>query len=313
MPLPALSGLADAGFQLEGGRGGRLDVEAATGPGAVFDRFFAAYDEAFVLPDEKEGRDGFLECLALNGAGTIDAPYAEWVLVASRDGDVVGGANFFCHALEGRDGSALAMNLNYVFVAPAHRGRGHLRDMVAAARRLARMTFAGADALPLYLFIELNDPLLMDAEAYALDSEVAGIDQFDRVAVWARLGARLLDFDYVQPPLSASQSADAGLMLGVVDPPHPALDACVLGTHLERFFAVSVLKGGDPHADPDTAAQLRACATRCMAGEAIRLLDPMPRLDALRPLAGRGGRGPGLRARLAAPGAGTETLPGNPA
>src|SRR5690606_11375482 len=144
---------------------------------------------------------------------------------------------------------------------------------------------------------ELNDPLLMDAEAYALDSEVAGIDQFDRVAVWARLGARLLDFDYVQPPLSASQFADTSLMLGVVDPPHPALDACVLGTHLERFFAVSVLKGGDPHADPDTAAQLRACATRCMAGEAIRLLDPMPRLDALRPLAGRGGRGPGLRAR----------------
>src|SRR5690606_39356441 len=112
------------------------------------------------------------------------------------------------------------------------------------------------------------------------------IDLARTVVTGALQVARLLDFATGQPPRSASQSADTGLMLGVVDPPHPALDACVLGTHLERFFAVSVLKGGDPHADPDTAAQLRACATRCMAGEAIRLLDPMPRLDALRPLAG---------------------------
>src|SRR5690606_33167072 len=104
------------------------------------------------------------------------------------------------------------------------------------------MGFSGADGLPLYLFVELNDPLLMDARAYALDSEVAGIDQFDRVAVWARLGARILDFDYVQPPLSPGQSADTGLMLGVVDPPAPRLDACILGGHLERFFAISVLK-----------------------------------------------------------------------
>lgn len=312
MPLPALSGLDDAGFLFEGGRAGPLRIEASTGPGAVFDRFFAAYDRAFVLPAEKEDRSGFLRCLALNRdpararLAARHGPYVEWVLVA-RGGDdgVVGGANFLCHALPGRDGDAvLAMNLNYVFVAPAHRGRGHLRGLVAASRRLARMSFAAADALPLYLFIELNDPLLMDASAYALDSAVAGIDQFDRVAVWARLGARILDFAYLQPPLSPGQPADTGLMLGLVDPPQPQLDACVLGGHLERFFAISVLKDGDPHADPATAAQLEACAARCEARQAIPLLDPRPRLDALRPLAGRGGTGPGLRARLAAAEAG---------
>lgn len=307
MPLPALSGLDDAGFLLEGGRAGPLRVEAATGPGPVFERFFAAYDRAFVLPDEKENRDGFLQCLALNRGPARErllqrhGPYAEWVLVATDAGAVVGGANFICHALRGHGGwPALAMNLNYVFVAPDHRGRGHLRSLVEACRRLARMSFAGADVLALYLFIELNDPLLMDAGAYALDSEVAGIDQFDRVAVWARLGARLLDFDYVQPPLAPGRSADRGLMLGVVDPPDPRLDACVLGGHLERFFAISVLKDGDPYADPLAATQLHDCARRCADGQPIGLLDPRPSLDALRPLAGRGGNGQGLRTRLAA-------------
>ncbi|WP_187471071.1 GNAT family N-acetyltransferase [Luteimonas viscosa] len=307
-PPPALSGRAEADFAIESGRCGPLRVRASTRGGEVFDRFFAAYDQAFVLPDEKEGREGFLACLALNH-GDAQArllarfgAFREWVLVAERDGDVVGGANFICHAVAAHDGAPLlAMNLNYVFVAPAHRGRGHLRDMVAASRGLARMSFAGADAdtLPLRMFIELNDPLLMEADAYVLDSAVAGIDQFDRVAVWARLGARILDFPYRQPPLSGTQAADAGLMLGVVDAPGATLDACVLGAHLERFFAISVLKDGDPHAQPAARAQLDLCAGRCAQGGGFALLDPLPHLPALRAGSGPGAPRGGFRERLA--------------
>lgn len=311
-PPPRLSALADAGFTLDtGARAGTLQVRASTRDGEVFDRFFAAYDGAFVLPDEKEGREGFVECLALNH-GQAQArllerfgPFREWVLVAERDGDVVGGANFICHAVAARDGAiVLAMNLNYVFVAPGHRGRGHLRDMVEASRRLARMSFDGVaiEALPLLVFIELNDPLLMSAEDYALDNAIAGVDQFDRVAIWARLGARILDFPYLQPPLSASQAADDGLMLGVVDAGPGALDACVLGRHLERFFAISVLKDGDPRADAATRAQLDRCAQGCAAGGGFALLDPLPHLPALRAAADAArGEVPrrGLRERLA--------------
>jgi len=311
-PPPRLSALADAGFALDtGARAGTLQVRASTRDGAVFGRFFAAYDGAFVLPDEKEGREGFVECLALNH-GQAQArllerfgPFREWVLVAERDGDVVGGANFICHAVAARDGAiVLAMNLNYVFVAPGHRGRGHLRDMVEASGRLARMSFDGdaIAALPLLVFIELNDPLLMSAEDYALDNAIAGVDQFDRVAIWARLGARILDFPYLQPPLSASQAADEGLMLGVVDAGAGALDACVLGGHLERFFAISVLKDGDPRADAATRAQLDRCAQGCAAGDGFALLDPLPHLPALRAAADVArGEVPrrGLRERLA--------------
>lgn len=311
-PSLHLSDLATTIFALDtGARAGMLQVRATTRGDAVFDRFFAAYDQAFVLPDEKEGREGFLECLALNH-GPAQAsllarlgPFREWVLVAERDGDVVGGANFICHVVAARDGTpGLAMNLNYVFVAPAHRGRGHLRDMVEASRRLARMSFDGAqvEALPLHVFIELNDPLRLDAQAYALDSAVAGVDQFDRVAIWARLGARLLDFPYVQPALSATQAPDDGLLLGVIGTSGDALDACVLGRHLERFFAISALKDGDPGADATTASQLSRCARACDAGDGFALLDPLPHLPALRAVrdaADFDAEGAGLRERLA--------------
>lgn len=302
----------DAAFVLDTGtRAGPLSVRAATGGGEVFDRFFAAYDTAFVLPDEKEGREGFLDCLALNhgDAGARLAarfgPFREWVLVVERAGEVAGGANFICHAVHDRDGRPmLAMNLNYVFVAPAHRGRGHLRDLVEACRRLARMSFEGGDAttLPLLVFIELNDPLRMEAEAYALDSAVAGVDQFDRVAIWARLGARILDFPYRQPPLSATQSADDGLMFGVLGADGDRLDACVLGGHLERFFAISVLKDGDPRANPVAAAQLARCDDACVRRAGFALIDPLPHLAALRGDAGSTPEGApqrGLRERLA--------------
>lgn len=291
-----------------GARAGALRILASTRGDRVFERFFAAYDAAFVLPDEKEGRDGFLACLALN-EGPAHArlaarlgPFREWVVVVERDGDMVGGANFICH-LGGRDAATgmPAMNLNYVFVAPGHRGRGHLRDMVAASRRVASRSL-GVARSPL-VFIELNDPLRMSATEYARDSRVAGVDQFDRVAIWARLGARIIDFPYLQPPLSAAQGVDDGLVLGVIGSPDPQLDACLLGRHLERFFTISVLKGRDARTLEAARGQLEACDAGCARGAGFALLDPLPHLAALREAASTARAGPprpGLRERLAA-------------
>ena len=53
-----------------------LVVDATTDAGnALFDRFFALYDLAFILPSEKEQRSGFVDCLALNH-GTAHARLA---------------------------------------------------------------------------------------------------------------------------------------------------------------------------------------------------------------------------------------------
>lgn len=300
--LPTAAADRHAGFRIEapGAAAGSLAIRVTSRADDVFDRFFAAYDRAFVLPDEKEDREGFLRCLALNQGAVHDrlaarlGPWREWILLAEDGGDVAGGANFVCHPLPaGRPGGPwrLAMHLNYVFVAAAHRGRGHLRRLLKACGRVAKATFAGVDAPPhgtpvrtpgLLVFFELNDPLRMDPAAYALDSSLAGIDQFDRVGTWGRLGARIVGFPYRQPPLSGRQAPDEALVLGVLGADTPTLDACLLGEHLQRFFAVSVLKGGDPHQDPVARAQLLLCEATCRAGRGFALHDPLPRLDALR-------------------------------
>ena len=272
-----------------------LVIAATTDPSdALLSRFFERYDTAFILPSEKEEWSGFVDCLALNDGpayATIEAkwgPFREWVLLVSdrnRDDAVVGGANFICYPLaEAPRDPLLSMNLNYLFVTPEHRGRGYLRRITDACTVLARRSFAqpASNAAPSLLnFLEQNDPLRLDQAAYARDSAHAGIDQVDRVRIWQRAGARIIDFPYVQPALSPDQPADEALMLSVIGATGPALDACTLKAHLERFFAISVLKGGDPFSEPVSARQLALCDQACRSKRPFPLLDPRPWLEAL--------------------------------
>lgn len=290
-----------------------LELRAGVEPDdPLLDVFFAGYDRAFVLPNEKEERSGFLECLALNLPPAYDrlagryGPFREFVAVAVDTAGgaetIVGGANFICYPLPA-DGvpPLLALNLNYVFVLPEHRRRGHLGRILAACDGLARQAFLPLDdapptsALALAMFMELNDPLRLDADAYALDTGHSGLDQFQRIGVWARMGARIIDFAYVQPPLSATQAADHTLLLAVLGMAGHALSPCLLHDHLARFFAISVLKGGDPAVSPDAAAQLDGLEAMCRAGRAVALLDPAPAIAAAREQGGgmRAGRNAG--------------------
>ena len=288
-------------------------------------QFFELYDSAFILPSEKEEFSGFVDCLALNagpGYATLAGrygPYRELVILASASDSkgpprVVGGANLICFPLarSGQHGReiVLAGNLNYLFVVDELRGRGWSRRILAGCETMIRRSFlsiAGAPAdvaalprvasrlasAPLYLFLEQNDPLRLSAEQYALDSAHAGIDQLDRLRVWARLGAKLLDFPYVQPALSEGQEADHGLALALLAPAGDALDACLLQAHLERFFAISVRKGKALASSQPAEQQLARCSSDCAAARPIRLLDPLPWLDAMRGQALPAGRNAG--------------------
>ncbi len=253
--------------------------------------FYAAYDRAFVLPDEKEGLEGFRECLALNEGDAFArlseryGSFAEVVAVArdATTGEVMGGANFIAFA-PAADSHVVTANLNYIFVEEAFRRRGVFRDLVDLVKSQARSLFATGDedALPhVLVFIEMNDPLRMAPEDYELDSQHAGLDQVDRLRIWARLGAQLIDFDYGQPALSADQEPDDGLLYGVVGARDEGLSACRLKQHLERFFAISVLKGRDPMDDAEATRQITDLTARCRKGEAIRLLDLNPPEDGL--------------------------------
>lgn len=259
---------------------GGLTIAATTSPeGGVLRAFYEGYDRAFVLPNEKEEFAGFAACLALNEGSRGEAltrrygPFAEVVLVAhdAALGAPVGGANFIAFPL----GSQLALNLNYIYVVPEQRGRGHFAPLVRSVAEVARALLSAPDAAPL-MFIEQNDPVRMSLADYARDTEHAGTDQLDRIRMWAKLGAKIVDYPYVQPALSASLSPDETLVYSVLNAPGSSLDACVLRDHLLRFFAISVLKGEPLESSAEALRQVEELSERCREQRPVALLDPAP-------------------------------------
>ena len=252
--------------------------------------FFAGYDRAFVLPDEREEFDGFKACLAINPQSRrrFGRVHRELVLVVDdlAGGRRLGGANFLATAMRGpADHPAVAVALNYLYVEPEARGRGLSRRLLAAVARLANRAVDQVDegGWP-GIFIEQNDPLRLSAAEYTADTLRAGIDQIDRLRIWATLGARLVDFAYVQPALSAQQQCDDGLAYAVVGFPLDCIHAQYLHDHLESFFGISVLKGGDPDHDPVAAPQLEALRAMSHVGACVPLLEFASSLDRLRAL-----------------------------
>lgn len=242
-------------------------------------RFYNAYDAAFILPDEKEDLDGFRACFALNEGADYErlaalyGPYREMAILLTEgaNGPVLGAANFIAFAGDGTDPT---ISLSYIFVDASQRRRGLFGMLMHLVREEAREAFAwpeGDIPAPL-IFIEMNNPVKMSAEDYALDSAHAGLDQVDRLKIWERRGARLVGMDYRQPPLSDDQGSEDELLLGVLGTGGAeALSACRLLAHMRRFFGVTVLKGRDLATSPVAAEQLRALEGACAREEMIAL------------------------------------------
>jgi hypothetical protein len=258
-----------------------MAIEATLDPESpVMETFFRHYDAAFVLPDEKEGRDGFIRCLRLNQSPDYEklsarcGPFREFVLVARdiRSGGVVGGANFIVFPLPVA-APVLSINLNYIFVAPEWRRQGYFRTLLRAVQHCAAESFNDQAMLPQLVFIEQNDPIQMGDANYRRDTLHSGLDQMDRLLIWAKLGALVLDFPYVQPALSKDQSPDETLSFAVLGSQSGTLSACVLHEHLLRFFGISVLKGEDPALDPAASKQLSTLLTACKEGLSIPLIS----------------------------------------
>jgi GNAT superfamily N-acetyltransferase len=263
---------------------GGVRVTASGDPKSpVLERFFEGYDRAFILPDEREELAGFEACLALNQTHrrAMGRMHCELVTVLEDEaGTLLGGANFLATSMTRPGVPPAAVALNYVYVEEAARGRGLLRQTLSAVRTLASAVLdidpmAGEPAL----FIEQNDPLRLTAEDYAADTRHSGLDQIDRLAIWARVGARIVDFDYVQPALSADQQPDDSLVYAAIDYPGEAVDAGLLHDHLESFFAISVLKGEAERSGGVAWQQLAALVAR---KDPVPLLAMEPALVELR-------------------------------
>ena len=267
--------------------------------------FYAGYDAAFVLEAEKEPLAGFVACMDLNrsasGARLAShyGPFRELVVVARQgggaDAPVAGGANFSCFQFALAGATVRTVALNYVYVAPDFRRRGYSREILMGCNELAARALdavagpAPAAGAPL-LFIEQHDPLCLRAGDAARDSRRAGIDQIDRLRVWSRCGAWIIDLDYVQPPLSRGAEPAHDLLLSVCAGGAPVIDACVLAGHLERFFVIACMKGRALADEPVAAKQVDRLAADCRALRRIRLLDALPWVERGAPLGATGAR-----------------------
>lgn len=266
-----------------------LRVDATERPDSpLLERFFAGYDRAFILPDEREELEGFRACLAINPSmrHRYGRLHREFVMTITdhKSGVLLGGANFLATRMAPPFGHPpVSVSLNYVFVEPAARGRGLSREILQAVASLANRGVGAAKGdCPPAIFIEQNDPLRITSEEYANDSLHAGVDQIDRIAIWARLGARLVDFPYVQPALSADQQSDDGLAYAVIGFPLDAIHPQYFRSQLESFFGISVLKGGDPMKDPSARPQIELLSDMEHRGEEVPLLPIAPIIERLR-------------------------------
>lgn len=302
-----------------------LLIKASSVCNNVLEDFYRDYDTAFVLANEKEGLEGFRECLQLNTGAAYQklvqryGIFRELVLVAydPGSGTRVGGANFITFPLEtgsAVDEPVLSINLNYIFTNPTMRKRGYfsqlVRDIPELAFRLLVTTnryevplswrsddfHADARRPQTLMFLEQNDPLRMSAEDYRLDTEFTGLDQLKRIGIWTRLGAKIIDFPYVQPPLTSAQKADPNLVLAVIGTQADTLSPCLLHAHLERFFGISVLKGQDAANNSSATEQLKALRASCAERGALNLFGNLSAIASID--AGGGARPASLRDAL---------------
>src|SRR5690606_18654674 len=85
-----------------------LVVRTSENPASpILEEFYAGYDRAFVLPDEREDLDGFVDCLRLNQTlpSLFGRRHSEQVLVVKgHDGALLGGANFLAIGMTAQGG-----------------------------------------------------------------------------------------------------------------------------------------------------------------------------------------------------------------
>ena len=184
--------------------------------------------------------------------------------------------------MELEDGSkVVTVHLNYAHIDEEHRRSGRLHELVDQVTKTSETAFS-EKPVPVIVFLEQNDPLAMSRDDYKRDTEASGIDQVDRMHAWSRLGAKIVDFPYVQPELAPGKEPNDTLALAAITKGVDSIPPEVLKGHLHRFFGVSVAKGeGLAESAVDQMKQLDGM----VAGKKdIALLDPSDAVTQLRTL-----------------------------
>ena len=209
------------------------------------------YEPAFPEAEIRENPRYWLDLLGSSPYPPPPQPQIEGVLLA--DGETIVAGVTIEHYRTARSGL-----LTYISVAPQWRGRGIGRRLVRAARD-ALDAMADADTP---MFAE-TEPL----EDAASPPEAA--ETLLRQKRLAGLGARLVAFDYVMPPLRPD-SAPHRLHLMLIDP-HQRWTTVEASRVVALMRELAAALGADLAASPETAGMMEALA----AADTLAL-QPLP-------------------------------------
>lgn len=233
----------------------------------LMERFYQdVYLPAFPIPSERE--DPTLWRDYLYGARR-DGPFEVHFLIAGSGlrqpaaRTICGG---FIFVIYPRSGCVL---LTYLVVDPRRRGQGLARRLFEAGLAIVERWAAERGQPVRAILGEINDPRRVAAERDVLDP-------WARLAIFERLGGRVVDVSYVQPELIPGQGrCDDLLLVAFPRPGHSnnALPTAPLRDFLLEFYPALGVQ--NPAADPDLQRTLRA-----LERPSVALLRP----SSLRPL-----------------------------
>jgi hypothetical protein len=186
------------------------------------------------------------------------------LMVDAQDG-VRGGAAAELY----RDSACVLATYLYVLDRPGQRHRGHGRALLRAA-----LDACAAVTAPRALLAEVEWPPLL-AAAGATDDAVAAART--RLGFFSRLGAQVLNFDYVQPALAPGQAPATWLRLLLLPDLGTGLAGDALRSSLRAFLqefhrAVGAQSGHGV----DPAALAAQCAALDHAAPLARSIEPVP-------------------------------------
>jgi GNAT superfamily N-acetyltransferase len=158
------------------------------------------YLHEFPDPDERESLDNMTHYLELKAQGWYGANNYHIVLLTESGRPVAGSISDYLSAAD-------TGVIEFLAVAPAWRRQGLGARLLRWTETTLAVDAGSRSARALrYIVAEMHDPRIPDLHH-------ASLEPLARARIWSGWGYRKLNFDYVQPALSASQRAAQHLMM----------------------------------------------------------------------------------------------------
>ena len=216
------------------------------------------YLSEFPDPDERESLDNMTHYLELKAQGWYGTNNYHIVLLTDSGRPVAASVSDYLS-------DADAGVIEFLTVAPAWRRQGLGARLLRWTETTLAVDAGSRSARALRCIVaEMHDPRVPDPHH-------ASLDPLARARIWSGWGYRKLDFDYVQPALSATQHAARHLML-LAKIPNGSTHYASLGAHQLRAILREYFLWAMRIEQPERTAEYQAMCAQLTDDDFVDLL-----------------------------------------